>query len=198
MVSIRNPFSFVSRFLFLRYSTPKYSASTTILIKNDQKGGISAELAAFEDLGIVGGSNKNIDNEIQILKSRKLIGDVVKKLNLNTTYFVEGRVIESEVYKRNSPILLNFIPDSLTNLSKIDTIINVKVLSNDKYELFNQEKNLIGSYNFNEIHKSQKLGSFRVLKNDFNSDSKIVSIKISTPNKTTDSYLNAISILSYK
>ena len=39
------------------------------IIKNDKKGGLSDELAAFGDLGIVGGSSKNIDNEIEILTS---------------------------------------------------------------------------------------------------------------------------------
>ncbi|MGB0892411.1 MAG: Wzz/FepE/Etk N-terminal domain-containing protein, partial [Flavobacteriaceae bacterium] len=61
--------SLLGAFLYLRYSTPLYSASATILIKNDKKGGLSDELAAFGDLGIVGGSSKNIDNEIEILKS---------------------------------------------------------------------------------------------------------------------------------
>ncbi len=54
----------VGAFLYLRYSTPKYTASTTILIKDDKKSGISAELEAFKDLGIIGGSSNNIDNEI--------------------------------------------------------------------------------------------------------------------------------------
>ena len=42
-------------FFFLRYSTPHYSATTSILIKDNQKSGISKELEAFKDMGIVGG-----------------------------------------------------------------------------------------------------------------------------------------------
>lgn len=65
--------SFILAFLYLRYSTPEYSASASILIKDNQKSGISKELEAFKDMGIVGGSSaNNTDNEIEILKSRKL------------------------------------------------------------------------------------------------------------------------------
>ena len=78
--------SIIGAFLYLRYSTPKYSVSATILIKNDKKGGLSDELAAFGDLGIIGGSSNSIDNEIEIIKSRKLIHDVITRLNLNIKY----------------------------------------------------------------------------------------------------------------
>ena len=83
-------------FLYLRYSTPQYSASASIMIKDNQKSGISAELAAFEDLGIIGGgSANNPENEIEILKSRKIIGNVVDSLHLGVSYFISGLVIES-------------------------------------------------------------------------------------------------------
>ena len=73
--------SLVLAFLYLRYTNPKFKASSTIMIKDNQKSGISAELEAFKDLGIVGGSSSNNpDNEIEILKSRSILGEVVKKL----------------------------------------------------------------------------------------------------------------------
>ena len=70
-------------FIYLRYATPVYSASATIMIKDNKNSGISTELAAFEDLGIIGGSSSNNpENEIEIIKSRKIIGYVVDSLNL--------------------------------------------------------------------------------------------------------------------
>ena len=44
-------------YLYLRYTTPQYRASTTILMKDEKKGGLSSELAAFSDMGIGGGTN---------------------------------------------------------------------------------------------------------------------------------------------
>ena len=93
--------SLAGAYIYLRYATPLYSATTTIMIKDNQKSGISKELAAFEDLGIVGGSANNTDNEIEILKSRKIIGAVVDALQLNTVYYSEGRIKASEVYGNN-------------------------------------------------------------------------------------------------
>ena len=79
----------VLAFLYLRYTTPSYEASTSILVKDEKKGGMLSELSAFSDLGLGGGSVNNVDNEIEILKSRTLIESTVKKLNLNVALLVE-------------------------------------------------------------------------------------------------------------
>ena len=95
----------IGRYYYKR-QTPLYDVSATILIKDDNKGELS-ELSAFEDLGLLKKSS-NIDNEIEILKSRSLMMRVVKDLNLNISYFVQEKHLESELYL-NSPILINFV-----------------------------------------------------------------------------------------
>jgi tyrosine-protein kinase Etk/Wzc len=72
-------------FLYLRYQTPLYEVDATILIKDDKKGGSLSELSAFEDLGLLKNTN-NIENEIEVLKSRALMTLVVKELRLNVRY----------------------------------------------------------------------------------------------------------------
>ncbi len=86
-------------FIYLRYTPKTYSSTATILIKDEKSGGVS-ELAALEDLGIGGGSlSKSVfENEIEILKSRRLLGEVVDALNLRTRYFKQGQIINSEVF----------------------------------------------------------------------------------------------------
>ena len=44
-------------YLYLRYTIPQYRSSTTILMKDEKKGGLSSELAAFSDMGLGGGKN---------------------------------------------------------------------------------------------------------------------------------------------
>ena len=98
----------IGAFIYLRYSTPLYSATATIMIKDNKKAGISKELEAFKDLGIIGGSSSNnTDNEIEILKSRKLLRNVIQELGINITYITKGRVKDSEIYKTR-PISLSF------------------------------------------------------------------------------------------
>jgi tyrosine-protein kinase Etk/Wzc len=95
-------------YVYLRYTTPQYLASTTILVKDEKKGGMLSELSAFADMGLGGGIKSNVDNEIEILKSRTLVERTVKKLGLNIVLVQKGNVISSELYK-NAPIELNFI-----------------------------------------------------------------------------------------
>ena len=60
--------------------------------------GRKIHLAALEGLGLVN-SVSNIDNEIEILRSKTLVKHVVSELNLYTTYSVKGSFNEVELYK---------------------------------------------------------------------------------------------------
>jgi tyrosine-protein kinase Etk/Wzc len=95
-------------FVYLRYLIPQYQASTTILVKDEKKGGMLSELSAFADMGLGGGIKSNVDNEIEILKSRTLVESTVKKLNLNIALIVKGKIINSEIFEK-LPIKLDFI-----------------------------------------------------------------------------------------
>ena len=61
-------------------STPKiYSRTATILVKDSRKGG-DVDLTAFSDLA--GFQNRrNVDNEVFILQSRRLMTNVVKPVS---------------------------------------------------------------------------------------------------------------------
>jgi uncharacterized protein involved in exopolysaccharide biosynthesis len=96
-------------FIYLRYSEKIYKINTTIIVKDEKRGGgIASEMAAFSDLGLFSGGKSNIENEIQILKSRNLAEKTIRRLQLNIAYINEGRVVKSELYN-NSPISFNFI-----------------------------------------------------------------------------------------
>ena len=76
--------------LYLKYTTPVYNISASVIIKDDKKGGAAgSNFSAFEDLGIISSSN-NIDNEIEILHSKSLIKDVVCELGLYINYSTTG------------------------------------------------------------------------------------------------------------
>lgn len=95
-------------FIYLRYTTPQYQASTTILVKDEKKGGMLSELSAFADMGIGGGMKSNLDNEVEILKSRTLVERTIKELKFNVTMTSKGNVVDAEIYK-NTPIKVDFI-----------------------------------------------------------------------------------------
>src|SRR5690606_38508899 len=90
-------------FLYLRYATPQYRVSATMLIKDD-KSGMEDGAAAFSDLEIFN-TTRNLDNEIEVLKSKSLLKRVFQKMpQLQASIFSQGDVIETETYGENAPL----------------------------------------------------------------------------------------------
>lgn len=180
-------------YLYNRYTKPLYNAVSTILIKNDKKGGLSDELMAFQDLGGLGSSNKNIENEIQILTSRKIIGDVIKSQNIILTYISQGRIKKDEVYK-NSPIVIDFLKKDSLLYSAKDTMFKIKVLNDQEYLLKDVNDQVIGNFKYNEIIYN-KFSDFRVIKT--NSNEKLypeILVEFTPLNTLIDKYKNAIKV----
>ncbi len=114
-------FCLVMAFIYLRYTTPVYQSTATIIIKDEKKGGNIPGLEAFEGLGLLGGmGGSSIENEMGILRSKQLITDVAKELQLNIRYFYEGDVQTSEVYA-NSPIDIQVLQQDDLQLSQAKT-----------------------------------------------------------------------------
>lgn len=88
---------FTSAFLYLRYTTPIYEVSSTLLIKDDKKSASSDDMLSQLDLF---GSSKVVENEIEILRSKTLMAAVVKRLNLNVSVKSIGRLIGVEIYEQ--------------------------------------------------------------------------------------------------
>jgi hypothetical protein len=89
-------------YFYLRYTQPLYEASSTILLRDESKGRSIDELSTFSDLGIIN-TKSNLENEIEILKSRTLMQRVCRQLNLNISYSVERSPLELDLYQA-SPI----------------------------------------------------------------------------------------------
>lgn len=177
-------------FIYLRYATPTYRAAASIMIKDNQKSGISTELAAFEDLGIIGGASaNNPENEIEILKSRKIIGKVIDTLNLDISYFHEGNVKNVEIYK-NLPFELKF-SNKKFSLFKKDTLFKIEIIDNNNLKFLDVDGQLIMSTSFN-TDINDKLGVFKVVKNSsFNAkENKINSLLIQL--KVRDNVIDAL------
>ncbi|MEL1254260.1 polysaccharide biosynthesis tyrosine autokinase [Flavobacterium sp. DGU38] len=122
--------------LYLRYTTPSYEASTSILVKDEKKGGMLSELSAFSDLGLGVGSVSNVDNEIEVLKSRTLVESTVKKLNLNINLQVEGNVVDRDIYGR-SPIDVYFL-NKTELFDESNIVLKLDLLSNETFSLENE------------------------------------------------------------
>lgn len=98
----------IGAFFYLKTLTPLYTVSSSVLIKNESKGGTSG--ANLEDLGFVSTSTQSFDNELEILRSRTLIKKVVTALDLYISYSVPSQFRDTELYKQ-SPIKVWVTPE---------------------------------------------------------------------------------------
>jgi tyrosine-protein kinase Etk/Wzc len=106
-------------YLYLMYATPIYNASASIIINEDNGNNKGSELAAYGELGFLGGLNSNnINKDITILKSRRLMKDVVNILRLNIQFFEEGQFRDNELYN-SPPFQMNILKMDESKLEKI-------------------------------------------------------------------------------
>ena len=102
---------------YLRLATPVYNITATVLIKDEKKGGGASMSSELERMGLDGfvSSSNNVDNEIEVLKSKSLALEVVNNLNLFVTYMDEDEFPNKELY-RTSPVLVSLTPQEADNL----------------------------------------------------------------------------------
>ena len=110
----------IGSWAYLHFQTPVYQVSASIMIKDDKKsGGNSADL---ESLGLGGmiTSTQSIDNEIEVLRSKTILKEVVNNLELYIQY--EDEFPKKELYK-TSPVIVNLTSqeaDQLPGTALID------------------------------------------------------------------------------
>jgi capsular exopolysaccharide synthesis family protein len=119
--------------VYLRYANYEYQANAKIKIKETQENDKLAELSRMQNYGLFRTENNNVLDEIEVIKSRIIIEQVVKELKFNIQYFVEGRIKATEEYK-NPPLNINFsASDSI--IHTIDTTFNIKIQSANNFLL---------------------------------------------------------------
>ena len=101
----------IAAWVYLHISTPVYNISATVLIKDDKKGGGAGMLSGLESLGLDGmiSSSQNIDNEIEVLRSKTIAKEVVEDLGLYISYVDEDEFPSKNMYK-TSPVQVSLTP----------------------------------------------------------------------------------------
>ena len=112
-------FCVVCAFAYLKVATPVYNVSATVLIKDEDKGGGATMASELEKMGLGGMINtkSNVDNEVEVLKSKSLALEVVEQLNLYVSYRNEDGWLSKEMY-RTSPVLVSLTPQEADQLEK--------------------------------------------------------------------------------
>ncbi len=121
-------------YAYLRYATPIYSTSGTLVIKTEQQGGRGDK---YDDI-FSGGKSQNIQSEIEVLRSKGLMTRVVQKKNLQFSYFVKGKIKTANIYK-SGPFYLD--PVKIID-SSIGFTLKIK-FQDDRNFRINEENTLL-------------------------------------------------------
>jgi tyrosine-protein kinase Etk/Wzc len=144
---------------YLRYAVPQYESKATVLIKENEKGAGLAGLSVFKDLGIMSGS-ENLDNEIEVFKSRTLLEAVARKLKLNYNLQLIGDktgFVRAEIYE-DAPIeIIPLGPDSL--YYDKESAFEITLVDNHEYRIDGETDTYSGKFNYGAIIRT-KAGKF--------------------------------------
>lgn len=92
-------------FLYLKATMPVYKVSSSIMIRDEQKGGaVASELTLLDGVDLMG--KNTTENEVEVLRSKSLIRDVVKAINANVLYVANGFLSKRDLYDR-SPVYVD-------------------------------------------------------------------------------------------
>lgn len=107
----------IGMYVFLRYQTPVYNVTSSVLIKEDEKKGANAAsgLAAIQDLGMLS-MTSNFDNEVEILRSRTLIKKVVSDMGLYIDMEESNALGFNPPLYKNSPVNVFITPEEADRL----------------------------------------------------------------------------------
>lgn len=157
---------------YLYFTLPEYAVATSILFRDDQKGGTS-ELNVFREMGVVT-RRSNVDNEVEILKKSMVAESVVRKLNLYVSYtemeplFGLNKILPNApkrktavLYGDELPVIIRMPENKLTSLSQNisldllvypggDYLFSGK-FNGDKYEVRVRANDSIARLPFGEI-----------------------------------------------
>jgi capsular exopolysaccharide synthesis family protein len=95
--------------LYLKYKKPLYMSTAKLYLKDEKKGG-GEEMDALKSLSLFNNS-KNIENEMEVLKSPILLEKVIGNNYFNLRYFRKGTVSNEEIYN-HPPLNIRVVSDS--------------------------------------------------------------------------------------
>ncbi|WP_162051953.1 GumC family protein [Pontibacter pamirensis] len=175
-------------YIYVRYTTPLYDISSTLLVKDNKQG----PNVALDDMGVFK-TTEGIEDEIIILQSKSLMQRALSELSLNTTYYMEGRVKTVEVYGDDLPIkvLVNQLDSAA-----FGKMLTIHIEDNNTFGLEDGEGNA-NKYKFGQ-QIIKPYGTFTVTAAPGASGSeKTIMVILHDIRKLADSYNNKLSVAPY-
>lgn len=138
----------------LRYSTPIYSVSGKLLVKSPTP---STGGDKFDDIFMMQQGNRNLHDEMEIIRSRYMAQRVVNSLKLQTMFYNKGNIRSTAVHPNEVPFDFEII--SLNDTAHGFTI-PILILNDREFQIGENKKTLY----FNQVINTPE-GIFRLKRN---------------------------------
>jgi tyrosine-protein kinase Etk/Wzc len=149
----------------LRYTQTMYKQTGRIILKDDERANSNDQLTKLMN-GDQGYGN--LDNQIEILKSKQLMGKVIDKMNYRSRCFSRGSVLETEQYPKPSFELVPIdLLDSVTNERSFTIQFKVeqdKITASENKIILANDVVTIDGVRFKLVQKASSMGNgnFRI------------------------------------
>ncbi|WP_373747943.1 GumC family protein [Kaistella sp.] len=118
---------------YIKKTEPVYEMRSTVMIKDTKKSaldfGMMSELSSFG-----GRSSSTINNEMELLKSKRLMKEVVEVLGIQTKIFEKKGILRSELYGKSAPFIIKVVAEKKIAADEKIEPVYVK-MNGDKLEL---------------------------------------------------------------
>ena len=172
---------------YLKQVNYVYEINSTILVKDKKKS--PEDKSALEELD-QSGSPKNAESEIEILRSKKLIAQVVNKFQLWATYKTEKDFKTSDIYETKP---FNFI--IIKKLGALDgQQIQILIKNENTFEVINSNGHYL-STSFNNTLKND-FGIWELTPTTFLNQyiGSVITITLNDPEKVENEYVKTLDV----
>lgn len=132
--------------LYSKFANVSYLIYAKIMVKDEkQQGGGMKGLMADMELGSLLGGSTDSESELEILTSRTLMTKVVKKLQLNVTHGIKGKLRALEVEDSAIPYTVSFVSQG-DSLSAMEYTIDKVNEHQFRFRNNTEDIDIIGSF----------------------------------------------------
>ena len=171
-------------YMYLRYTQPSYTSKAKIFIRDNRSGGSVSEEMIFQDLGLLN-TDKNVLNEMAILKSRDLMTEVVQELDLHYEWYKSGTIKTTEDYGKS----IGHVDTANTSGTYFFTSLSKSQFALSPYEDEEGE-----TYSFGQ--RVPVDGGFLILSNPLQIEDpgQMLTLRIQPPESAASGYANALEV----
>lgn len=181
-------------FLINRYSKPIYSIYTTILSKKYYKSRSSRTMDVLQGSEYFA-TQKDINWEVSVLKSYRIVTETIKRLDWDIFYYREGNLRSAELYPY-SP--LKVVSDTSSTNWPYGVLISCEINNRDDFSL-SSENEIWGplfegaTYKFNELQQVNGW-SFTLTQNNLSAPGTDIGFTVNNPDALAGSYRGKLGV----